>query len=466
MRTFTRRTQARLAFVFSLLFLAVAGAAVTAFWTSDSLYEYATVDQSLRGQADLVRAIVAQSTSDSTIPVLPPGNPRGVGMDSYVVNSSGRILSHDQADFETGPVIAWAMQSGFPAHALIANVRINGSEIRILTRVITIPDGSKGGLVVARPIQELQNRLNRIAILLVSGVLVVQLIVSLLAWRLAGLALVPIREISVAARDIGERDLHQRLAFDIPPDDELGELVTTFNAMLGRLESYLETQQRFTADAAHELRAPLAIMRSQVEVTMRQPRTAAEYRKSHRALLVEIQRLSRTADQLLLLARADAGELRVAGGPCDVPDLVEETVGRWRTVADAKPVELVAVAPSSGVIRADRDLLGRLLDNLIDNALRHTPAGGRVTLAAKSARNGWTLTVTDTGPGIPAGARKHVFERFYRVDSARERGPHGAGLGLSLCWAIVQLHRGSIEIADPGEPGGTQVVVRLPSSGA
>ena len=463
MRAFTRRTQARLAFVFSLLFLAVAGVATAAFWTSDYVYEYATIDQSLRGQADVVRSIVAQADSDHAIGTLPPGNPRGVGMDSYVVDGSGHILARDQPDFESAPFIAAAQRIGFPPHATLATVTVGGSGFRILTRVLPLPDGGSGGLFIVRPIQELQNRLNRTAALLVGGVLAVQVIVSLLAWRLSGLALVPVRRISNAARDIGERDLHLRLTTDIPADDELGELVATFNAMLGRLESYLEIQQRFTADAAHELRAPLSIMRSQVEVTLRQPRTADEYRQSHRALLDEVERLSRTTDQLLLLARADAGELRRADVPCDVADLVEETVGRWRPVAMEKPVDLVAEAPPTGLVRADRDLLGRLLDNLVDNAVRHTPAGGRVTLVAANGGGAWTLTVSDTGPGISAEARKHVFERFYRVDSARERGSHGAGLGLSLCAAIAHLHGGSIEIADPGESGGTRVVVRLPA---
>jgi two-component system, OmpR family, sensor histidine kinase BaeS len=123
----------------------------------------------------------------------------------------------------------------------------------------------------------------------------------------------------------------------------------------------------------------------------------------------------------------------------------------------------VADAPSTGVIEADRDLLRRLLDNLMDNAVRHTPAGGRVTLTAATAPKGWTLSVADTGPGIAAEARQHVFERFYRADTARERGSHGAGLGLSLCSAIVRLHAGSIEIADPGSRGGTRVVVSLPA---
>ena len=461
MWSFSRRTQARLAFVFSLLFLAVAGAAAAAFWTFESGSEYATVDQALHRQARVVRTIVARAHDDSTIPSLPPG-PAGTGIDSYVLDGSGRLLAHGPAGVERGPVIAFATRRGFPASAQVVTTPINGTDLRILVRVLPLPDGSNGGLIVVRSLQDLRGRLNRIAILLIGGVLAAQVAVSLLAWRLAGLALVPIREISAAARDIGEGDLHRRLKTDVPPDDALGELVITFNAMLGRLESYVENQQRFIADAAHELRSPLAVMRSQVEVTLRRPRTAAQYRRSHHAVLDEIERLSRTADQLLLLARADAGELRAVKSKVDVPDLVEEAVDRWRSVAGTKSLKLVAEAPSTGVIEADRYLLGRLLDNLMDNAVRHTPAGGRVTVTAANGPGGWKLMIVDTGPGIPPEARDKVFDPFFRTDSSRERSAHGAGLGLSLCAAIAHVHGGRIEISDSGAAGGTTIVLSLP----
>lgn len=392
----------------------MAGAAAAAFWTFESGSEYATVDQALHRQARVVRTIVARAHDDSTIPSLPPG-PAGTGIDSYVLDGSGRLLAHGPADVESGPVIALATRRGFPASAQVVTTPINRTDLRILVRVLPLPDGSNGGLIVVRSLQDLRGRLNRIAILLLGGVLAAQVVVSLLAWRLAGLALVPIREISAAARDIGEGDLHRRLKTDIPPDDALGELVITFNAMLGRLESYVENQERFIADAAHELRAPLAVVRSQVEVTLRRPRTAAQYQRSHHAILDEIERLSRTADQLLLLARADAGELRAVKSKVDVPDLVEEAVDRWRSVAGTKSLKLVAKAPSTGVVEADRYLLGRLLDNLMDNAVRHTPAGGRVTVTAANTPGGWKLV--DQAP------ERRLSEGFAGLDAdpAQER---------------------------------------------
>ena len=464
MRSLTRRTQARLAFVFSLLFLAVGGAAIAAFWTSDSAYEYATIDQSLRGQADVVRAIVAQAKDVAAIPTLPPGNPRGVGIDSYVIDGHGRVLARDQPVLQSAAIIAYALSAGLPPRTQVASVRINGTMLRILSRAIVLPDGSAGGVVVARSIQELQDRLSRTAFLLVGGLIAAEIVVGLLAWRLSGLALVPVREISAAARDIGEHDLRQRIHTDIPSDDALGELVATFNGMLGRLEAFLDTQQRFTADAAHELRAPLAVLRSQVEVTLRQPRSREEYEQSNHALLVEIERLGRITDQLLLLARVDAGELKLRVRPCDITDLVEETVSRWRSVAAAKSVKLEASSPGSGVIYADPDLLSRMLDNLVDNAIQHTPAGGQVRVGAEHRDRTWTLSVGDTGPGIPTDARARVFERFFRADSARERGDHGAGLGLSICRAIARLHGGEIKLADSESGAGAELVVTLPGS--
>jgi len=317
-------------------------------------------------------------------------------------------------------------------------------------------------LIIARPIDELQARLARVAFLLVTGVFGLVAVATVLSWRLAGLALVPVRKMSAAAREMSERDLHRRLDSNLPPDDELGELSMTFNAMLGRLENAFETLYRFTADAAHELRAPLAVMRSQSEVTLRQPRTPDEYRQSQRVLLREIQRLSRIADQLLLLARVDAGVLGSSFHDCDLPDLLEETVSRWRPIAREHGIELAPAIPADGRIEADQDLVGRLLDNLLDNAIRHTPPGGQVQLDAACKDGDWRILVSDSGPGIPPESRGHVFDRFFRSDSVRARANGGAGLGLSLSKAIAELHGGSIHVAHDGPLQGACFVVQIP----
>jgi signal transduction histidine kinase len=236
--------------------------------------------------------------------------------------------------------------------------------------------------------------------------------------------------------------------------------------MLGRLESAFEGLQRFTADAAHELRAPLALMRTQVDVILRKPRTQEQYQSSHRTLLEEIERLSRMADQLLLLARADAGALAPHRETVEVRELLEEVIERWRPAAREHAIAIRADLPGEGTTRADPDLLRRLFDNLLDNALRHTPAGGEVRVVAAPEAHGWRFEVQDTGAGIDPDLRHRLFERFTRADPARGRDSGGAGLGLSLCAAIARAHGGSITLQDPANHTGARFVVRFPTEGS
>jgi heavy metal sensor kinase len=383
-------------------------------------------------------------------------------MDTIVVDSGGAIVGQDASDLDTGAIKAWGVQAGFPPHATVHTVALGGVTLRVLLRVVALPDQSQGGLIIARPIDELIARLGRTALALVILVTGLVAIGGLLSWRLAGLALAPVRQMSSAARDMSEHDLHRRLTSELPPDDELGELAVTFNGMLYRLETAFDTLQRFTADAAHELRVPLAVMRSQVEVTLRQPRSAEDYRASHLALLQEIKRLSRITDHLLLLARVDAGALGRSVHDFDLPDLLEEMVSRWAPIAKERGVEVASDIPAEGRIEADGDLIGRVLDNLLDNAVGHTPAGGEVRLEAACNNGDWKIAVSDSGPGIPREIRGHVFERFFRSDPARSRANGGAGLGLSLSKAVAELHGGSLELSDSGPLKGACFVLRLP----
>jgi signal transduction histidine kinase len=160
-------------------------------------------------------------------------------------------------------------------------------------------------------------------------------------------------------------------------------------------------------------------------------------------------------DQLLMLARADAGSLRPAETSIDVADLLHETAARWRPVAESRHVRVDVEAPDSGSVWADPDLLRRLMDNLIDNATRHAPEGTAVRLTGAATVGGWNIDVRDEGPGVPLAARSVLFERFARVDGARDRGSAGAGLGLALSRAIAESHGGSLHLLDQNGPGAT-----------
>jgi signal transduction histidine kinase len=254
------------------------------------------------------------------------------------------------------------------------------------------------------------------------------------------------------ARSISEHDLHRRVDVKVPPD-ELGELVDTFNSMLGRLEAGFTSMSTFTANASHELRAPLALMRSEVEGALGRTRSQEEYKRVLESLRQEVEHLSRLSDQLLILARADAGALQPAKEPIDVADFLHETAARWHDVARKRGSRLEVAAPSHGRMEADPALLRRVVDNLIDNAVRYTAAGTPVTLRGYEGGGGWNVEVADEGPGVAPEHRDKLFTRFARADSARSPEDGGAGLGLALSAAIARAHGGTLELHDTDGKG-------------
>ena len=315
-------------------------------------------------------------------------------------------------------------------------------------------EGATAVLVVSRSISELQAALNQALLFLAVLSVLAVLAGTLLAHTLAGRILEPVRRIASTARSLSQHELHRRVEVAVPPD-ELGELVETFNGMLARLEASFESLRRFTADASHELRSPLALMRSELEGTLARARTPNEYQQVLRGLESEVEHMSRMVDQLLMLARADAGALQPAETNLDVADFLHETAARWRPVADSRHVQVDVDAPDSGNVWADPDLLRRAMDNLIDNATRHTPEGTAVELIGAPTTGGWNIDVRDHGPGVPAAARSVLFERFARADGARARDTAGAGLGLALSRAIAESHGGSLRLLDQNGSGAT-----------
>jgi heavy metal sensor kinase len=461
MRSSFRSTRVRLTLASAVQFSVVVTAAAVGFWAASSQFEYSAVDSSLRAQGNAVRATVEQNVSSGT-PILPSRSSTGLPIDSFLVGPDGSLLSESANALTFSSVSSLVPARGFPIHAVLETVVLPEGTMRVLLRQIALPDGRTGGVLLVRPIDDLRFRLIQSALLLVligAGLIVA---CCLLAWRLAGRALAPVREMSTVARAITEQDLHRRLPEDLPANDEIGQLARTFNTMLVRLEIAFNALQRLTADAAHELRAPLSIMRTQLEVTMRRPRTEAEYVRSNGTLLNEVERLTRVTDDLLLLARADAGALHPRLEALDPPDLVEEVVDRWQAAAAAKDVTLKCSVAQGGSVMGDPDLLKRLLDNLLDNALRHTAHGGEVRVAAECTERAWTVSVADSGPGVPNEIRPRLFERFSRSDPARSRSTGGAGLGLSICAAIAQAHNGSIELG-AGQVHGATFILNLPT---
>ncbi len=240
---------------------------------------------------------------------------------------------------------------------------------------------------------------------------------------------------------------------------ELREALTAVRIQADQLLRLNERLVEFTADAAHELRAPLAVMRSVVDRALDRPRDASDYRDSLAAVRREVVRLSGMAETLLLLARADEDQLVVLRSPVDVADFLGDVAARWQAMAEERGLTLELELPEGGTLQADPLLLGRVLDNLLDNACRHASTGGWVALSGRRCSSGWLLIVSNSGPAIPAELRGEIFERFRRGDTARTPGAGGAGLGLALCRAITRLHGGDVHL-DEGPD--TRFVVELP----
>jgi signal transduction histidine kinase len=220
--------------------------------------------------------------------------------------------------------------------------------------------------------------------------------------------------------------------------------------------------RRFTADAAHELRNPLSALQSELEITLRQERSRDELTATVRLALKNTQRLVKISESLLTLSRSDAGGLMTSVARIDLSDVLEEAYARWEGHASALGIQLSKSLRCEASLDGDALHLGRLFDNLIENALAHTPRNGVVKFAMTAAPpGGCTVTITDSGPGIPPALRPVVFERFARGDSSRSRRTGGAGLGLAICAAIVAAHKGTIAI-DDDYVAGTRIVVRLP----
>lgn len=292
---------------------------------------------------------------------------------------------------------------------------------------------------------------------------------ALLAWYVVGAALRPVEALRTGAERIGRtgpgtsRSRGERLPVPAS-DDEIGRLAVTLNGMLDRLEASQERQRAFVADAAHELRSPLATLRTELDVARRlgEPAPVAE-------LLLDVDRLTRLVDDLLLLARTDGGGLVVRPCPVDLADLLADVARRHgqarvevRGPVAAPGVRAGAVPAGDPVVEADPFLVRRLVTNLVDNAVRH--AASRVTLGVEPRGGTVAVWVRDDGPGVPEADRARVFDRFTRLDDARSRdgaeGSGGSGLGLAIVRELVRLHGGEVFLHD-ARPG-LAVEVRLP----
>jgi len=287
-------------------------------------------------------------------------------------------------------------------------------------------------------------------------------------YFLALRSLAPVASMAEHATEISATTLHERLP--VGGGDELVRLARVINDLLDRLEQSFEQQRRFMADASHELRTPTAIVRTEADVTLSKPhRDEGEYRESVGIMQDASRRLTRIVDDLFLLARSDAGHLVVHRAPIYLEDVVDDTTRGVRPLADRRGVRVELVEVVEAPVQGDADLMGRLLLNLLDNAIKHSPEGGVVSVRMRRDEDVIHVDVADQGPGIPAESRERVFERFYRVDAARTRQEtshtSGAGLGLAIARRIAEAHDGRLVLAE-SRPGHTVFQLTIPVASA
>lgn len=275
-------------------------------------------------------------------------------------------------------------------------------------------------------------------------------------------SLAPIGEMTSRAARIGASRLGDRLPVG-NPRDELGSLALVLNDLLDRLQGALEQQRRFMAEAAHELRTPVAVVRAETELALAGERTAGQYREALGIVGGEAERLGRIVDDLLTYSRAEAGQHPLRLSDTDLGEVASDAARSLRLLAAQKGVEVSADVADELPMKADADLLYRLVMNLVENAIKHGRPGDRVRVEAVSDRGEYLLRVTDSGPGIPADARSRIFEPFYRGSQARAAGgAAGAGLGLPIARWIAEAHGGTLELAESG-PGGSVFEARFPA---
>jgi heavy metal sensor kinase len=448
----------------TVLALALIAFAVLVYYAAASI-SYARQDESLQSTAETVASAYVQELEEE----------QSVAKANEVVLAEmvfpNRYVEVVDAG---GRVVAWSSnlaghQLTIPAPALNEG-RTRGSSFLVLNdlRVAVVPlspDRTRqlGFAIVAEPLSVIEEGLRRLRLYFLGGAPLILVLASLGGYFLARKSLSPIALMNQQTQRITAENLSAQL--DVAnPRDEVGRLGVTINALLARLDAAFQEQKRFIADASHELRTPLAVLRGETEVALGRERTSAEYKESLALIKDEAERLSRIVENLFMLARQPVDAPSVLAEPVRLDELIADCVRAAQVLATQKGLELGILSPLPKVsIKGDDEMLNRMILNLLDNAVKYTPAGGKISIGLGSQNGAARIIVSDTGIGIPLADQPRIFDRFYRVDKTRSRALGGAGLGLSIARWIVEGHGGSLSVESaPGR--GSTFTVELPLS--
>lgn len=323
--------------------------------------------------------------------------------------------------------------------------------VRIVTFPLMEDDQLISILQVGAPLQEATAALDALFYILIFGIPLAVILASGVGWFLAKKALSPVDIVTGLARKIEAGSLNERL--DVSgPKDELGRLAKTFNDMIARLELSFKQMKQFTADASHELKTPLTILKGEMEIALRTEKTVEGLQGVIKSSLEEIDKMIAIVKSLLNLARFDSRG-RLPKDNINLDRIVEERFNQTLPMAKDKGIDMFITKKENIMITGDKLGIGQLLFNLIYNAIKYTPQGGRIEISLEQSDNWAIIKVIDTGIGIAEEDLPHIFDRFYRVDKARTTGVGGVGLGLSICKEIAEVHSGKIEVESEAGKG-------------
>jgi heavy metal sensor kinase len=490
MRTFGLSIRARLAFWYAAVFAVSLGAVSVALYGVVARRSLANVDAALHEAATAVATAIEieaedrQPTKDvaasvvrefrfrdlqlavydrATATLVPGEAPAEGGGDEAEVDTIARGIATQTFRMDV-PDFGKFLASAPLSRPTYANLAADDGDVR----AIALPHRIGSRTVIVGAVHRLHGHRRLLAGLQLSlglGIPLLLVLSTLGGYLLARKSLQPVAVMTERAAHISATTLHERLPV-ANPRDELGRLAGVFNDLLARVGAAFEQQRQFIADASHELRTPVAIARGEAELALsRDERTTEELRAALRTVREEMLALQRIVEDLFLLARAHAGERLVSPSEMYLGDLCAECVRSMRTLAARKQITVRYVGSDELPMRGDEALLRRLLLNLLDNAIKYTPAGGSVTITARAENGSYVLEVADTGGGVPAESKERVFDRFYRAQRARELGEpsSGAGLGLAIAKWIAQAHAGTLTL-EKSDATGSVFRVTLPAA--
>ncbi len=337
---------------------------------------------------------------------------------------------------------------------------VDGRKMLLAVHSLQLPGGGRFLIETGAPMDGVRADLKKWLLFLAAMLPVVLAIAVGGGFVLVKRALLPVDRIAASAARISSQNLSERLPV-AQTGDELERLSLALNCMIERLDSAFMYSRRFVADASHELRTPLTVLKGELESLVQHPQFTADWRDRVGSALEEVDSLSHIVEGLFAISRLDAGEAATEWVPLDLVQLTASTVDQMSLLAEDKGINVTCEATMGVWVAGDRSRLKQVVVNLLDNAIKYTPAGGQVTLTVSTRDNQAAIEVIDNGIGIPSECLARVFERFFRVDQARSREQGGAGLGLSIVKSICTAHRGRVEVSSsPGR--GSRFRVELP----